>query len=170
MSWQKKILDLLEPLFALDPEELPSWELYAHGSLLSIWQLMLNHFLSDSPCTEDYSKLAEKLEPSLQAIRGQYDRDLTLAELAGISLVSEGQFCRLFKRLTGYTPFSYLNRCRILKSCEYLKDTDKKISEIASLCGYNNISYFNREFQKLMRQSPRQYRRNSTLHHPHEGL
>ena len=35
---------------------------------------------------------------------------------------------------------------------------DKKIAEIASLCGFNNISYFNREFKKYMKMSPSQYR------------
>ena len=52
----------------------------------------------------------------------------------------------------------HLNRLRIVKSCEMLLRTDKKITEIASLCGFNNISYFNRTFYKIMGISPSGYR------------
>ena len=62
--------------------------------------------------------------------------------------------CRIFKKSTGYTPISYLKQYRVLKSCYYLMETDKKISEIASLCGYKDSSYFARTYKKIIGHAP----------------
>lgn len=158
VPWQKQVLDRLTPLFELSQKELSSWELLAHGSLLIIWQLLLNHHYSGSVLSKSSAALAQRLAPSLLLMQSEPERELTLETLAAASRLSAGQFCRLFRRLTGCTPFAYLNRCRILKSCGYLTNTDKKIAEIATLCGYNTISYFNRAFLRFMKVTPRQYR------------
>ena len=73
--------------------------------------------------------------------------------------MSEGQFCRSFKQLTGSTPFTYLKKHRIMHSCDYLAGSGRKISEICTLCGFSNISYFNREFLKAMKVTPSAYRK-----------
>lgn len=60
--------------------------------------------------------------------------------------MSEGQFCRLFKKLTGFTPFSYLNRYRIIKSCKYLTGTTKKVIEFAPISDGFFKKYFHRYY------------------------
>lgn len=92
-----------------------------------------------------------------------YGESITLNELAELAGLSEGHFCRLFKRFTGATPIQYMNRRRIAKSCEYLSRTNKKIADIATLCGYNNISYFNRVFLSFMGGTPSAYHRKKIL-------
>ena len=89
------------------------------------------------------------------------DQNITLEELAEYAHLSEGQFCRSFKELTGMTPFRYLIRYRILQSCNQLLLTDKKVTEIALSCGFNNISYYNRAFFKIMRMTPTEYRKTT---------
>ena len=79
--------------------------------------------------------------------------------LAKMVYISEAQLCRSFKQITGTTIFAYLKRYRILKSYEWLRSSDKKIQGICSLCGFNNISYYNREFLKIMRMTPSEYQR-----------
>lgn len=166
LPWQKRVLELLVPLFSLSRDALSSWELLAHGSLLIIWQLLLNHQYSARVFSETSTALARKLSPSLLLMQSEPERELTLEALAFASRLSAGQFCRLFRQLTGSTPFAYLNRCRILKSCGYLRNTDKKIADIATLCGYNNVSYFNRAFLRLMKVTPRQYRADTSAPRP----
>ena len=90
-----------------------------------------------------------------------YHQNITLEELAEYAHLSEGQFCRSFKELTGMTPFRYLIRYRILQSCNQLLLTDKKVTEIALSCGFNNISYYNRAFFKIMRMTPTEYRKTT---------
>ena len=43
---------------------------------------------------------------------------------------------------------------------EQLSDAIKKITDIATINGFNNISYFNREFMKLMKMTPSEYRKS----------
>lgn len=59
----------------------------------------------------------------------------------------------------GMGPLEYINMVRIQTACEYLKTTDKSITEIAQLCGFITNSTFNRNFSRLMGVSPSQWRK-----------
>jgi AraC-like DNA-binding protein len=135
------------------------WELQVHGMLFMIWQLLYNNHLSKTQIPNSISRNLKQLEASIRYIHSSYDTEIALSDLATLSSLSEGQFCRLFKKLTGFTPFSYINRYRILKSCEYLSHSTKKVVEIATLCGFNNISYYNRVFISILKVTPSAYRK-----------
>ena len=104
--------------------------------------------------------MEKQIQEVIAFIQQHYQEDISLELLAQTIHISETQLCRSFKQLTGSTPFTYLKRYRIMKSCEWLDDSDKKISEICSLCGFNNISYYNREFLRIMKMTPSAYRKN----------
>ena len=95
----------------------------------------------------------------LQYIQENYARNLTLCGLAAYFHMSEGQFCRFFKSQIGMTAIEYLNYYRIGVACDMLKDGILSISEIATECGYNNISYFNRTFRRYMNCTPGEYQK-----------
>ncbi len=92
-------------------------------------------------------------------IQAHYQEEISLKMLAQTAHMSEGQLCRRFRREMGETPFTWLKRCRIKKSCAWLAASDKKVAEICTLCGFNNISYFNREFLREMKLTPSEYRK-----------
>lgn len=52
----------------------------------------------------------------------------------------------------------YINSIRISNACKYLQKTDRSITEVADLVGFNSIRTFNRAFQKQMGLTPSQYR------------
>lgn len=82
--------------------------------------------------------------------------DLTaMADRAGIA---PANFSRTFRERTGKPPFEYINHLRIQRACILLKRTDRSILDIAYDVGYNNLSFFNRYFRKVMNMSPREYR------------
>lgn len=159
--WQKDILTNLHVMYELSQGVINQWELQVHGMLLIIWQSIYNHHLSKIEVSKNYSRLSSQLQGAINMIHHSFDEEITLNKLAELSNLSEGQFCRLFKQLTGFTPFSYINRYRILESCKFLSQTSKKVVEIATLCGFNNISYYNREFIKIMKITPSAYRKIS---------
>jgi two-component system response regulator YesN len=53
----------------------------------------------------------------------------------------------------------YLNRVRINKACNLLKDTKLPISEIGSQVGYADHSYFCRVFKKITGRTPSEWKR-----------
>ncbi len=79
----------------------------------------------------------------------------TIAEIIGISNVYVG---RKFKYEFGTTFNGYLANYRIEKSLDMLKNTDEKIFEISTACGFRSATYFSTMFKKLMRMSPNEYR------------
>lgn len=155
-EWQREVIGDLKRIFA--QEERGGAELLTAGLVKAIWHNLYSHHFERIAQKRVSGRLQLQLQGALDYMHENFQEELTLQMLAGTAHMSEGQFCRSFKQLTGNTPFSYLKRYRILKSCAYLSETDKKISEICTLCGFNNISYFNREFLKMIKVKPSVYR------------
>lgn len=70
-------------------------------------------------------------------------------------------FSRRFKAVAGCPLFEYINRKRIERACVLLKTTERSILEVAFAVGYNNLSFFNRYFLRLMGLPPRAWREAS---------
>lgn len=153
-----RLLVLLPSIFFLPETELERYELSLLGTLFLCWQELYNLCFSKLNASVSDHALRREIQKSLDFLQESFADSLTLSELSKRAGFSESYFSHSFKNCTGYTPFEYLNRLRIVKSCELLIRTDTKITEIASLCGFNNISYFNRTFYKIMGISPSGYR------------
>lgn len=154
-----RLLTLLPAVFSLQKPKLEQYELSLTGILLLCWQELYNLCFSRLNRVASDSSPHKEIQQSLDYLQQHFSEPVTLAELSKGAGFSESYFCHSFKSCTGYTPFAYLNRLRIVKSCELLTRTDKKITEIASLCGFNNISYFNHTFLKVAGTTPSAYRR-----------
>lgn len=155
VPWQKEILDFLHNIFFAKNRN----ELYIRGLALLIWDTLYQNHISKIAVPKSVRTLSVQLAPAITYIQEKYQQSVSLEELAATVHLSEGQFCRNFKHLTGMTPFHYLIRYRILQSCNELSNTDKKITDIATSHGFNNISYYNRAFLQLMNMTPSQYRK-----------
>ncbi len=156
----KALLMLLPQLFYYYSQELAGCELAVNGLLLQIWQELYNLHFSKLPGETAFSVIRSELQSGMEFMQEHYQESLTLSGIASHTGLSKEYFCRSFKAYTGIPPFTYLNRIRIIKSCEALAITNKKITDIAVLCGFNNISYFNRIFYRVMNVTPSNYRRN----------
>lgn len=153
--WQAGLLSHLTTILQ---NEKPN-ELFVRGHALLLWDLLYTEHISKIAVRPSLDALTKQLTPALDYIHAHYTESFLLSTLSDMVHISEGQFCRCFKQFTGMTPFQYLNRYRILQSCQDLYHTDKKITEIASSHGFNNISYYNRAFLKVMHMPPSEYRK-----------
>lgn len=161
--WQAQIMKHLIEISNYPEHELDSHELAIKSHIFAIWDLYYQNATVKSQLNDTVLFNMERLKPVLQFIHENYSYDITLAELAGLIPMSEGQFCRMFKQTMKVTPVQYIMRYRIIQSCHLLLDTDKKIGEIANLSGFNNISYYNRLFLQTIGCTPKHYR-TSTSH------
>ena len=59
----------------------------------------------------------------------------------------------------GMSAITYINQVRLKKACQLLTDTNESILDIATLCGFNNISNFNVQFKKHVGIPPYVYRK-----------
>lgn len=88
-------------------------------------------------------------------------RDLTLAEVAWQVKKSEEHLARVFRKVTGQTIFDYLRIIRLESAKTRLINSDKTLTEIATLCGFSSLALFSRNFSQHVGQSPSAYRQAS---------
>lgn len=98
------------------------------------------------------------IQEIIHYIETNYAESITLDGLSELSGLNPSYISRIFKESTGIPLFEYLNRIRIQKACHLLKRTELSILDIAYSVGYNNVSFFNRYFRRIMQMSPREYR------------
>ena len=58
----------------------------------------------------------------------------------------------------GVSPIDYVNYYRIECASHFLTSTDMTIAEIAQHCGYNDSSFFIKQFKKYKGTTPKRYR------------
>ena len=75
--------------------------------------------------------------------------------------ISTSHMCRCFKAAMGVSIIDHLNRLRCYTARHYLMHTNKKVNEVAALCGYQNNSYFTRTYQKIVGYPPNETPRES---------
>lgn len=94
----------------------------------------------------------------LQYIHQHADKAITLAHLGSLIGLSEGAFCRFFKRCTQQTPMQYVMEWRMRRAAQYLLETDTLVGEIAGLVGFNSQAYFTRMFVQHFSCTPVAFR------------
>jgi AraC-type DNA-binding domain-containing proteins len=107
-------------------------------------------------------KLRELIGISINFIHNNFERDISLGNIARFVFLSPSYFTRAFKDETGMSPISYLLKIRIDRARELLADTSLKISDIALSVGFSNQQRFNEMFKKYTKMTPLQYRKKVT--------
>lgn len=82
-------------------------------------------------------------------IRENYRRRITLDAIAAHVLTDKYTLCRIFKKNTGQTIFENINAYRCMRAAECIAD-GKTVCEAASLCGFENNSFFTKTFKRYM--------------------
>jgi AraC-like DNA-binding protein/ligand-binding sensor protein len=91
-------------------------------------------------------------------IHEHHSEDLSLRQVARFANTSPFYFCKLFKRATGLTFTRFLSRVRIETTKGLLSNPHLRVTEVAYEAGFQSLTHFNRVFQKLLGQSPTEYR------------
>ena len=87
-----------------------------------------------------------------------FKHEITLHEIAAHLNQNPASLCRYFKRHTFKNIFDCLNEIRIGYACKLLLNSDFTVAQIAFESGYNNLSNFHKQFRKLLKSSPTEYR------------
>ncbi len=96
----------------------------------------------------------------MEYIKSNFGRKITLEQIAACACLSSSHISGLFKKETGITISAYITHVRIEKSKLLLREPKLTIAEVASMCGFEDQSYFTRVFKSQTGISPRKYRDN----------
>lgn len=98
------------------------------------------------------------LEKAIRYIEAECQENLTIRDVAEVVKISSSYLHRLFVQYTNYTFGEYLTMCRIRRAIRLLHDGDRKIYEIAELCGYKDTRYFSMVFRRITGLTPSEYK------------
>lgn len=157
--------DALEKLYGCGKAGISGIELKVMGALHEFFGMLVERMDAadvDVFCTRSGQK-AEQLKPALEYIESHYGQNITLDELARLTGLSAKYFCRYFKTIVHRSPIDYLNYYRIECASYFLISSDMTIAEIAQHCGYNDSSFFIKQFKKYKGTTPKQYRLHPVL-------
>ena len=131
--------------------------------LLSIKIKELLHVLVRSDLSGNNGKILGSLFQAneykfQEVIQSHLFDDLNLEDLAFLSGLSLSSFKRKFSLIYGTTPNKYFVSKRLEKAQLLLSTTNLRISEIAYDCGYSDVGYFTKVFQKHYNTSPTKFR------------
>lgn len=104
----------------------------------------------------------ETLKAVLSFVRDHYSEKIEVEDAARVSGYSAAHFMRLFKQETGRSFGRYLLEYRLRSASYLLKETNDPVSVIAERCGFENLSYFIRQFHRFYGASPGRYRNHTS--------
>ncbi|MGH2868116.1 MAG: helix-turn-helix domain-containing protein [Solirubrobacteraceae bacterium] len=87
-----------------------------------------------------------------------FAKPLDVPALARVAHVSPAHFSRQFRATFGETPHRYLQRRRVERAMELLRETDRSVTEICFDVGFNSLGTFSRTFGEIVGEPPSAYR------------
>jgi AraC-like DNA-binding protein len=160
---------------------------YSKHNLLyeaSIYSLFINFFvIAGRNCIKEEKSFPsiksnkqhtyiEKVHSICKYIDTHCTEDISLDALAALAGFSKYHFSRLFHEFSGMSIYDYLMRRRIIYAESLLCDPNLSIIEIAMQSGFNSMSSFNRNFRKIKKCTPKEYRqlyRTQMYHDPSQS-
>jgi len=131
--------------------------------LLEERELILKHLTQDTfidniknlPLENDEKELLRKV---IELIRNNIENEnlqsLFIEEKLGIS---SSQLYRKIKQIFGFSTGDLIRTIRLKHASELLRKSNFTVSEVCYKSGFNNRSYFYREFKKMYKSTPKNY-------------
>ena len=160
-GYGKQALVYVEEILSANLSKDYGYELRTKAMLCSFWLELLKR-RSDDPADARYLSDEGRVKEASAYIREHFADAITLDDIAASIHVSRSECCRCFKRVTSAPPFEHLMIQRIFESARRMQRSDPaqlSIAGLASACGFNNASYYNRIFRKYMGMTPAEYRK-----------
>ncbi|MGN0378593.1 MAG: helix-turn-helix domain-containing protein [Butyrivibrio sp.] len=144
-------------------DERPDGYMLKFNSLLFEVMFRLYHNFSIAATPSEFyrrNKNLERLKPVLHYIADNYNRPISLAQIAEIAMFEPKYFCRFFKKCMGMTFLEYQNEIRLSRIYKDILTTDNTVSDILETHGFTNYKLFRKMFKAHFNTTPGQLRRS----------
>lgn len=157
LGGQKAIANLMENMITSIICDKKNENVINQYSMGLVFLYLLNHMdklsSNSSNCYEDIV-----IQATMQYIDSNY-RTASLSCIADDFMQPLPALSRMIKKCTGYTFQELLMRKRFQKAVMFLVETELPVEEIVVNIGYENQSYFYRQFKARYGMTPNQYRK-----------
>ncbi|WP_282936620.1 AraC family transcriptional regulator [Paenibacillus sp. RC67] len=160
-EWQKQVLHILWDMKKeFEKKKAWGWQYEVSIKTVQLWLTLISNISLSSEESSKHNRLQqERLQVMLSFIHQNYTDPITLKEIADAAHLSVSECTRSFKKSIHMTPYDYLVKYRIKRSCELLESTEYTITEIARRVGFNHVNHFIQSFKKHRKSTPKEFRK-----------
>jgi len=140
-----------------------NWYFEAKLGLLTIMNELKRNkrFIKTSRMHNEAEKLRiDRYKTLISYMEEHFAEKITLEDLGEEINCNAQYLCRFFKEISGVSPMRYLIQYRITQAQDMLINTTKSVLEISLDCGFDNVSYFIRQFKLYTDMTPGKYRQS----------
>ncbi len=137
------------------------WEFAAKASVFQILLWIIRNNVVPYKSLGSYSENASRnICQAFSYIAAHYQERLSVREIADHCYMGYSYFSKMFKEITQKSCTEYINYFRVQKAETLLLEGNQTITEISSQVGFDDVSYFIKQFRKFKGISPKQYQLN----------
>lgn len=103
---------------------------------------------------------SSRMNKIYQYIMDHFMEQVSLNQIATFSNMTPQAFCKYFKIRTKKTFSCFLNEVRISYACRLLMENNLSVLQICYESGFNNLSNFNRQFKRINKMTPIEYKKS----------
>ena len=156
-----EIHDTLDYLVKEIKELRYGWELAAKSALYRIILWIIRNAVDQHQELGSYSESTiNNISRAFSYIADHYQERLSVREIADHCYMGYSYFSKMFMEITQKSCTEYINYFRVQKAETLLLEGNQTITEISSQVGFDNVSYFIKQFRKFKGISPKQYQLN----------
>jgi AraC-like DNA-binding protein len=100
------------------------------------------------------------IRAALNSMHQRIEHPWTVASLAAEAGMSRSAFALRFKELMSESPLEYLTRWRMYRGSDLLRESDRKLADVAQAVGYDSDGAFHKAFKRVLGIAPGEYRRS----------
>ncbi len=126
---------------------------------LEILMILRKDHTAGEKATIDVSDDRRAVKDAIEYIQCNYDKKISLSDIARTLFIDKYRLTRIFKKCTGKTVFEYINGFRC-KQAYRLINEGLSVSEAANMCGFSNMSFFTRTFKKYIGRVPSELKKH----------
>ena len=99
-----------------------------------------------------------RLRRVTELVHAKLEEELTLSEMAQCAGLSTSHFLEMFRKSTGESPHQFVQRQRVERAKEMLREAEMRVLDVAVACGFKTQQHFARVFRQMCGASPTEYR------------
>ncbi len=163
VPWHRETAEILTRAFLTHSQRKFAHEMEVHNDICAAWLMILKHQKEVPRQASSGTELTsqERIRTMASFIQRNFAEHITLTQIADAAHVSRSEAIRCFKKNLGVTPIQFLTEYRIEQAAQMLLTTQESIGSIASRCGFDDISYFTKQFRQIQNITPSKYRKRN---------
>ena len=145
-------------------------ELFIRGLFRCMLSELHETIIGNRPLPPFLNSTERRVQKFLDRMEQEVEQPWTLTEMADSCKLARSHFASIVKKLTGDSPLAYLQRLRVLRAEQLLRDTEMSITEIGHACGFATSQHYARVFKHYTNCTASTFRKRCRDEHQREVI